>query len=156
MGAKRLPYKEGSVFFVPLRSGGHGRGVIARSGPRGKILLGYFFGPKIRDERVSLDGLLPRDAIVSLRFGDLGLLRGDWKLIGEIAPWSRADWPIPEFLWSDALNVIPDQVVVYTDEDFDKGGIGRQERRNFILPGLQRDGLSGSGAVEIKLSRLLG
>ncbi len=155
MGAKRLPYKEGSVFLVPLRSGGHGCGVVARTGPRGKVLLGYFFGPKLRDERVSFDGLRPGDAILRLRFGDLGLFRGEWKVIGEIVPWSRDHWPIPEFLWSDPLGVIPDQVVVYTDDEFDKGGLGRLERRRTIPLGLRRDGLSGSGAVEIELSKLL-
>lgn len=156
MGAKRLPYREGSVFLVPLRSGGFGRGVVARSGPRGKLLLGYFFGPKLEAEETSLGGLRPEDAVLRLRFGDLGLFRGEWKVIGQVVPWSRADWPIPEFLWSDPLGVIPDKVVVYTDDEFDRGGLGRQERRETIPPGLQRDSLSGSGAVEIKLSKLLG
>ena len=155
MGAKRLPYREGSVFLVPLRPGGFGRGVVARCGPRGKVLLGYFFGPTVEEELVSLQGLRPENAILRIRFGDYASFRGQWKVIGEIAPWCRADWPIPEFLWSDARGVAPDEVVVYTDADFDKGGIARQERRETIPPGLQGDGLYGSGIVKFRLSELL-
>jgi hypothetical protein len=40
----KLPYSEGSVFLVPLRKGGYARGVVARASPKGKGLLGYFFG----------------------------------------------------------------------------------------------------------------
>jgi hypothetical protein len=156
MGAKRLPYREGSVFLVPLRSGRLGRGVVARSGPRGKLLLGYFFGPKLEVGQAPLGGLRPEDAVLIVRFGDLGLFRGEWKVIGQIEPWSRSDWPIPEFLWTDPLGVIRDKVIVYTDANFDQGGLGREERRETIPPGLQRDGVSGSGAVEIKLSNILG
>ncbi len=155
MPAKRLPYKEGSVFLVPLRAGGYARGVVARSGPRGKLLLGYFYGPKQAEPDSNLQGLRPEVALLRIRFGDLGLYRGDWKVIGEVAPWNRAEWPIPEFLWSDPLGVIPDEVVVYTDENFETGALGRRERRSTIPPGLERDGLSGSGAVEIKLTNLL-
>jgi hypothetical protein len=66
-----------------------------------------------------------------------------WKVIGQIQPWSRAAWPIPEFIWSHPLGVWPDEVVVYSDENFDKGGPGRRERRPFVPVGLTQDGLSG-------------
>ena len=41
----KLPYSEGSVFLVPLTDGGYARGVVARSGPKGKVLFGYILGP---------------------------------------------------------------------------------------------------------------
>lgn len=44
--AKRLPYREGTWFALPLRKGGYAVGVVARMAPRGRIILAYFFGPK--------------------------------------------------------------------------------------------------------------
>lgn len=120
MPHRTLPYKEGSVFLGPLREGGFGRGVIARAGKRGH-LLGYFFGPKLFDNSPMLEGLSPDLAIRRARFGDLGLLKAAWPVIGSIEPWVQDQWPIPEFLWSDPLHHLPEQVVVYTDARFDRG-----------------------------------
>jgi len=73
----KLPYSEGSVFLVPLRDGGYARGVVARAGPKGKILMGYFFGPRLatRDD-MPLSDLAPAQAILRMRFADLGLING--------------------------------------------------------------------------------
>jgi hypothetical protein len=54
----KLPYSEGSVFVVPLRKGGCARGVIARASRRGRVILGYFFGPRFASAAgVKLDDL---------------------------------------------------------------------------------------------------
>jgi hypothetical protein len=91
-----LPYSEGSAFVVPLRSGGYARGVVARAAPKGKVLFGYFFGPILASQdEATLDGLRPTDAILRVRFGDLGLVQGDWPTLGFIPGWRRSEWPMP-------------------------------------------------------------
>jgi len=46
-------YDEGSVFLIPLRDGGFARGVVARIAPKRKVLLGYFFGPRLEKEALA-------------------------------------------------------------------------------------------------------
>src|SRR3954463_2173797 len=113
----KLPYSEGSVFIVPLRKGGFGRGVVARSGQKGKVLLGYFFGPKLLSaENVAIDDLDPANAVLRIMFGDLGLINGEWKIVGRIRDWKRTDWPMPDFVRRDPLR--PRAVLVrYSDTD---------------------------------------
>ncbi len=58
-------YPDGSVFLVPLKDSGFARGVVARSAPGGKLLLGYFFGPRLASRmEVDLSGLEPGNAIL--------------------------------------------------------------------------------------------
>ena len=101
----KLSYAEGSVFLIPLRKGGFGRGVVARSAPRGKVLLGYFFGPRLEAKaRATLDGLGPEFAVARARFGDLGLINGDWPVIGKVANWDRTSWPMPDFVRREPIS----------------------------------------------------
>jgi hypothetical protein len=72
---KKLPYREGTWFAIPLETGGFGVGVVARATKRGKVILAYFFGPH-RSEVPSLDEverLSPEDAVAVAHVGDLGL-----------------------------------------------------------------------------------
>ena len=150
--AKRLPYHEGSAFRIPLTHGGFARGVVARMAPGGRILLGYFFGPRMFSADTSTSDLLPSQAILVGRFGDLHLVDGKWEIFGEIGGWNRTDWPIPEFIHHDSLCILPDKIVRYSDNDIVRG---TREHRPVIPTGLAEDGLMGAGVVEIKLSRLL-
>ncbi|TRC78849.1 hypothetical protein FJV83_11275 [Mesorhizobium sp. WSM4307] len=150
--AKRLPYREGSVFRIPLPDGGFARGLVARMAPRGRILLGYFFGPRMFSADTNVSDLLPTEAIVAGRFGDLHLMDGKWEIFGEIVGWNRTDWPIPEFIHHDALRILPDMIVRYSDDDI---VLGTRERRPVFPADLAEDGLMGAGFVEIRLSRLL-
>ncbi len=73
----KLPYSEGCVFLVPLREGGYARGVVARAAPQGKVLFGYFFGPRIDSVgKIALEDLVPGNEVLRVRFGDLGLIEG--------------------------------------------------------------------------------
>jgi hypothetical protein len=75
---KRLPYREGTWFAVPLRTSGFAVGMVARATPTGKVILCYLFGPR-RDRVPTLTEpgtLLPSDAVRVLRLGDLSLVRG--------------------------------------------------------------------------------
>lgn len=41
------------------------------------------------------------DALLVVNVGDLGLLNGEWKVIGHQPGWRRADWPMPLFTTID-------------------------------------------------------
>lgn len=149
---KKLPYREGTAFSVTLPDGGFALGVVARMAPRGKVLLGYFFGPRQQDETYDLETVDPKRAILVGMFGDLHLFDHKWKVIGEMPAWDRAKWPIPLFRKRDPLGYVPDQVVIYDEDDLAKS---RWERWASIPSGLADDGLMGAGYVEIKLDMLL-
>jgi Immunity protein 26 len=149
----KLPYSEGSVFHVPLRDGGAARGVVARASREGKILLGYFFGPRLApSDAIRTDDLHPGQAILCVRFGDLGLINGEWTLHGKVPHWNRSEWPMPEFVRLDPTGNRKPMLVRYSDLsplhieaeypiDDDRG--------------LARNLLFGYGAIEIRLTTLL-
>lgn len=149
---KHLPYSEGSVFLVPLRKGGFARGVVARSTDIGKVLLGYFFGPRLASAEAALTDLSPANAVLRLRFGDLGLVNGEWQVVGRLPIWDRSEWPMPDFVRRDPLGRLKPRLVRYSDED------PSHIDAEFVIDddaGLATDSMSGYGAVEIKLTKLL-
>lgn len=150
---KKLPYSEGSVFLVPLEGGGYARGVIARSAPKGKVLLGYFFGPRVEDEsELSLDSLNAEDSVLRLIFGDLGLMRNEWPLIGRIPNWDRAKWPMIETIRRDALARLKPVLVRYADDDPSQIVAEEVLESDRDLP---TSGVAGYGFVEALLSKRL-
>lgn len=150
----KLPYSEGSVFLVPLKKGGYVRGVVARMSPRGKILFGYFFSPRLTSsESVPLNDLDPKCAVARLMCGDLGFLNGDWKICGEIKNWDRSKWSMPDF-----ITRIPHPktgkvwITRYADNDPSKVILQVPAEPNMEYP---VDSVSGQGAVEIKLDKII-
>jgi hypothetical protein len=149
-------YNEGDWFAVPLRDGGFAVGIIARAMPRKEgVLLGYFFGPR-RDELPTLEelsSLSASDAVMVKTFGDLGIIRGEWPLLGRLDGWDRAAWPTPEFGRFEELTGRAFKVVY---DDNDPNRVIREERvEPSELHVLPKDGLSGAGFVETRLTRLL-
>ncbi|MFE7215956.1 immunity 26/phosphotriesterase HocA family protein [Streptomyces sp. NPDC057611] len=145
---RKLPYSPGDIFAVPLRDHGYALGVAARADGKG-IVLGYFFGPRLETPEVPPQGLLePNAAIKICRFGDLGLIRGKWSIVGRVESWDPALWGVPDFCRNEEVRV------VYDDASLT---MSREERLDpeecRLLP---QDGLEGAGFVEIKLTRLLG
>jgi len=148
----KLPYTEGSVFLVPLRSGRFARGVVARATPRGRVIYGYFFGPPLPSTKnVPLDDLSPKKALLQLRFGDLGLISGDWRVCGKVPLWDRAEWAMPGFVRRNPLTAHA-LLVRYSDGDPNKIDTAEPCQAGCELP---TDSLSGYRAVEIKLSQIL-
>jgi hypothetical protein len=148
-----LPYNEGSVFLIPLRHGGYARGVVARAGKEGKVVFGYFFGPAIfSKEIVPFDDLSPANALTRMMFGDLGLINGEWVIVGKLPSWNRVQWPMPDFVRRDPLGRRRPTLVRYSDID-----PMRIEAEYSIDDdsGLEPNLTSGCGAVEIKLTKLL-
>lgn len=143
---------EGTWFVVPLRNGGFCRGLLARTNGKG-IAFGYFFGPK----RETVDAL-PRvsdlrscDAILIGQFGDLGLLKGEWKIVGQDLEWDRTLWPMPPFVRVDE-DAGTAMMATYND-DFDI--VSDEPCDPSLAEEFPKDSLMGYGFVEIKLTRML-
>lgn len=152
----RKNYREGDWFAVPLRKGGFAAGIVARSMPDdGGVTLGYFFGPGWADvpPLPELLTLKPSDAILVRRFGDLGLIEGSWPLIGGMAEWDRSMWPIPHFGRFESLTDRAFEVIY--DDDDPSLVIRETLTEKDELFSLPVDRLSGSGAIEIVLTRRL-
>jgi hypothetical protein len=81
---------------------GYALGLVAAHDKRG-IAVGYLFHQ--RREGVppleSLRSLTAAEATRVKRFGDLGLVRGAWPVIGRFDDWASEDWPMPAFGWRE-------------------------------------------------------
>jgi hypothetical protein len=152
---KKLTYKEGDVFAVPLRDGGFSLGIVARSPRHGKVLLGYFFPGKLPavPKPPDLPVLLPENAMKVVRFGDLSLMTGEWPIIGSLQNWDRDDWPMPKFIRQDPLTKRA-RLVSYADDDPNKEIA--EELCHFEATGYEADSLLGAGFVELLLTKLSG
>lgn len=148
-----VTHLEGAAFLVPLRDGGFARGVVARSAPGGRILLGYFFGPRLPTvEAADFNGLKAANSILSLRFGDLALLKGIWPVLGSMPNWNKEGWPMLRALRRDPLGMRHPLLVAYDDHDPSKV---IAEHPTAALSDLPTDALAGYAFVEAKLSKLL-
>lgn len=151
----RLPYNEGDWFAVPLPSGGHAVGLVARSSRRGKILLGYFFGPR-RSELPEVSELLalhPGDAVLVDLFGDLSLYRREWPILGPTPEWDRSRWPMPVFGSVDELIDLGWRVEYPNEDPAAEPRRTRITKKEASL--LPEDHLMGAAAVAITLDMRL-
>ncbi|MFO0575375.1 MAG: Imm26 family immunity protein [Polyangia bacterium] len=124
MASRKKPYNEGCWIAVPLAErGGYGLGVIARC--KSGICLGYFFEPRHSQvpKLEATQGLAPQQAVLIARFGDMGLLKGEWTILGHLDDWDRARWPVPTLQeqWSGGF-----RLVEYSGDDPTLNGISRQ------------------------------
>lgn len=149
-----LNYSEGTCFAVPLRAGGCALGVVARMDGDGRV-FGYFFGPKVAcpSDLTMEDERNPATAILRGRFGDLGIINGDWPIVGSIRSWSRERWPLPLFTSNaDKPNAVA--LTEYDDMLAPKSytTVKHADLEKYdVLP----DSMMGYGAVEIVLTKLL-
>jgi len=149
---RRLPYPEGTWFAVPLRREGFAVGLLTRVAGDGPV-FGYFFGPRRTQvpDIHETETLAPQDAIFVALFGDLGLLNGEWPVIGQHRKWDRDEWPLPALVRVDEMAnkawqvAYSDQLQVVSEEPLDPS----------LAKESPRDGLWGYGAVEKRLTRLL-
>lgn len=152
---KSIPYREGSLFAVPLRNNGFTVGVVARMAKKGKIILAYFFGKKFETipSFTEISIMRSTDAIKCLRIGDLGLINGEWLILGDMPSWSHKDWPVPTFIRQDELTGRAWRVI-YSDADPSK--LDKEESIPYDTKGLEESDLYGYGAVELVMTKLLG
>ena len=154
VASRKVRWQAGDWFSVPLRPRGFGVGIIACGNENG-VLFGYFFGPRREDTPTLQEtkDLKAGEAVLAARFGDLGLQSGRWHLIGRSSTYNLRQWPMPSFVRRDIVSGKL-SLVSYDQED-----PGLEVKIKQATPdecrGLPADGLSGHGAIEIKLSRLL-
>jgi Immunity protein 26 len=151
----KLPYSVGDWFAVPLRDGGYATGLVARMSPVGKILFGYFFGPRREAVAtlVEFSRLSPKDSILIGRFGDLDLIKKNWPIIGRTEVWHPEKWPMSSF---GRIEDISGQAFKVTYDQNDPSRHVMSEPCNpENIDGLPQDLLMGSGSVEIRLTKLL-
>jgi hypothetical protein len=149
---KKINYREGTCFFVPLRNGGFARGIVARCDGGGR-LFAYFFGPKLKEPANGFADLSPDDAVLAGICGDPGLLEGEWPQAGELGDWQRARWPFPPLFRED--EPAGKAWLSYYDEDsldFVREESAPPDSRHAY----PYDRLMGYGSVEIRLTKLLG
>jgi hypothetical protein len=147
---KRLRYTEGSWFVVPLSSGRHAIGIVARRSRPAGVVLGYFFcGPGDSPTMADVAALSAEDAVAIRRFGDLGLIRGEWPIIGVHGSWNRAQWPVPEFVRRDPVSGLA-QLITYSDDD-----VSLEVGFRWCDPSVDaiKDSMLGAGALEMLLDQ---
>lgn len=151
-----LPYSEGTWFAVPLRDGGYAVGVVSRMAPRGRVLVGHFFGPR-RDALPLLEdvrALRPEDRVLVQRFGDLYLVEEKWPILGRDDRWQREQWPMPVF--GRVVDVDGTAWRVEYQDD-NPNSIPMETRTSPAeAEGLPNDALLGAGVVEARLTERLG
>jgi hypothetical protein len=151
---RKLRYKEGDVFAVPLEGGGFCLGVVARMPRGGKLLLGYFFGPRL--DRVpgadEVPKLRPGKAAKVVIFGDLFLMKGRWPVVSRIKDWNRSDWPMPKFVRREELSKRA-FLVTYCEDD--PTIVVSEERCDFNISGFEIDSVWGAGFAEAVLAKVI-
>jgi hypothetical protein len=150
-----LNYGIGDWVSVPLDQETCAVGKIARVRPGGRIIFGYFFGPKRRalPSTDALARLRPAEAVLLARFGDLGIINGSWNVIARDHDWDPTEWPMPSFSRVDEVDGVAFKVT-YSDNDpsnaIDETKITVGQAKRY-----PEDGLFGYKALEEKLSDLL-
>jgi hypothetical protein len=149
-----LPYREGTWFAVPLKRGGYGAGVVARATADGRILLGYFFGPRhpTVPRLTDVRSLQPQEAALVVHFGDLSLIDRNWPILGQAPSWDRRRWKSPDFVRTDPLS---GRAWLVHYDDRDPSVVVSEKPIVKPDPTLSRNGLFGAGAVESVLDRKL-
>jgi len=150
-----LPYKEGTVFALPLRRGGYAIGIVARTSALGGLFLGYLFGPvsRVIPSLKDVENLRPEDALRIARIGDLSLMEKTWPIIGQIPSWIHEEWPIPPFIRRDDIAKKAWQVQ-YADTDANKV-IAEKPMDYSTAAEFERDAVLGAGAAEIAMTKIL-
>jgi hypothetical protein len=144
---------EGTWFAVPLRSTGFAVGVVARTSGSA-IILAYFFAA--RGDRLpthdEVKALKAADAVRVLRISSLRMVNGSWPILGVDQNWFRDQWPMPRFLRREPISNRT-WIVEYSDSDPSNR---ISETRTHPDTKLELDDLYGAGAVEIRLTKVLG
>jgi hypothetical protein len=137
--------------MVPLRDSGYAVGVLSRASGDGHC-FGYFFGPRVYSEaQIAIDALTPEGNVLAGKFGDLELLRGNWKTVGRIPDWDPKRWDIKPLARVDEeagkawLSIYDDNFNCVEERE-----VSVAEAKKYPY-----DRMMGAGAVEIRLTKIL-
>jgi len=150
----KLSYHEGDWFAIPLEDGGFAVGIIARSSKQGKVLFGYFFGPRVFElpQIEKLTSYSPEKALLNAKFGDYSLYHGEWPILGRLANWHRSNWPMVPF---SRIEDNTKAIKVYYSEDDPSICIKELECSIAEAKTMPVDGMLGSHIVAHRLNKLL-
>lgn len=153
MMARKVLYKPGDWFAVPLRSDGYALGIVSHVGSGG-VLFGYFFGPKLDSLPTQVPtNIKPEDRIYWSKFGHLGLTKGKWPIIENSQEYDSNNWPMPPMIRvDDSLGV----AFLSSYDDLTLKCIAEEKCDPKLIDKYPYDGLMGAGAVEIRLTNILG
>ena len=124
--------------------------MVARHNGKG-VIFGYFFGPRM----IGLNPVIPRHPshkILWGQFGDLGLIKGEWPIVGQDADWRAEDWPMPPF-----IRVIDGEEAAFMTE-YDPITLRAKTEKKCdasLVATHPYDRLMGYGSVELRLTDLL-
>ena len=80
------------------------------------MVLGYFHKktyatpPQLSEIDFAIESFIP------MRFGDPYLLNKKWPVFGQVWPWDRLAWPMPEFVRIDPIRNVS-RIVIYDESD---------------------------------------
>jgi hypothetical protein len=120
MPRRKLPYKEGDWFAVPMDNATWALGMAARVS-RGGGVLGYFFGPRRLEVPAAGEtrGLNANNPIDICKFGDIGPINGEWPVIHQTDDWRRDQWPMPAFGRVDLVDPRIGYRSIYRDDSIE-------------------------------------
>lgn len=148
MKSANINYKEGDLIIFSLPRGGFAIGVIARTSRDGIILV--YFANKKFENIPTLKEIYVSDLefYFAWRTGDLALLEGKWKVIGEYKGFRRENWPIPLYIRKDPLSKKAWEVKY---NDLNISIIESETPTNYKRTDLDAEGVAGYRFVEKKL-----
>lgn len=154
---RRANYVEGDWIAIPLSTERFGVGRIARSRPPVFVCYAFVHTYAKPPELADLAELKPEDAVIVAMVGDLGLITGEWLVVGhDPHEWTtnRSRWPIPRFGFQDPL------LGISWAREYDPNDPTKPPVRQFRISAEERerlpaDGLYGFRAFVQKLEHLL-
>jgi hypothetical protein len=118
------------------------------------MLLGYFFEPPLVGPPTIDDtrNLTARDAFYITRFGDLGIIEGQWPVVSDDGIWARDDWPVPTFGRIVDIGQGWACAITYDESELEKttGEVRISREQALQLP---EDGYAGHNWLKLRLVR---
>jgi len=146
-------YNRGDCIVIPLFDDQHAVAWIAWS--KGGEILGHIYAP-LSPSELTVYGLINRNwnaPLLICRFGDLGIVRGAWRLLS-IPDAAKRNWTIPEQFGTVFEAILRAEIATtepgHPDRVLARRSASVDEAR--MLPG---EGLYGYRAVEIAVAALI-
>lgn len=117
-------------------------------------LFAYFFGPRSETlEELHCSDMVPDRAILRGLCGDLGIIKGEWHLVGSLPDWDRSRWPMPLMFRGDESPNGKCWLSRYDDDTLNF--VEEMPASRDLEDQYPYDRLMGYGAVEIRLTKIL-
>jgi hypothetical protein len=147
---KSKEYEAGDLITIHTKKG-FTIGLIARE-YKEKILC-YFFNFCYTDLPNIEDVILDNHNILFVKIcSDLGVKKGQWKIIGKYKNWKKENWRIPIFIRKD---LIAEEYFQITYNDCLVEIDSKEIEYESSLENYPEDGLAGYGYIEKKIELLL-